>query len=128
MNINTQQTPSKNLGKFLTAAVLVGAAGLAHSQTADKKVPDAWSLILGGGVISKPDYEGSKKSIGGLIPEIKASYKSADYGKFSFDPRAGLAWTPIDKDEYSLGAGLGLDFGRTDKANGTAFAKNYTGL
>lgn len=121
MNIDTQKTPAVKMVKVLTVSAILSAVSVAHSQTADKKMPDAWALSLGGSVISKPDYEGSKNSIGGLIPDFKASYKSADFGKFSIDPRAGLAWTPIDKDEYSLGAGVGLDFGRTDKGNGTAF-------
>jgi MipA family protein len=111
----------KKIAQILTTAILLVGVSLAHSQSADKKVLDTWSLSLGGGVISKPDYEGSKKNIGGVIPELKASYKTADYGKFSLDPRNGLAWTPIDKDEYSLGLGLAFDFGRTDKADGTAF-------
>jgi MipA family protein len=121
MNLASRKISKSNILKPLTSIMCVVLASAAHGQSADKTVKDAWSLSVGGGLISTRDYEGSKKTVNGAIPILKASYKSADYGKFSLDPRTGLAWTPIDKEEYSLGLGLGFDFGRTDKADGTAF-------
>jgi MipA family protein len=121
MSVETRRVKAGISFQIFTTTLLLGTVTVAHSQTAEKKVQDAWSLSLGGGYISTQDYEGSKHTISSALPIVRASYKSADYGRFSIETRSGLSWTPIDKEEYSLGMGLGFDFGRTDKADGTAF-------
>jgi MipA family protein len=121
MNIEAQILAKHTFARLLTVSVLSGAAAVSYAQGADKKDQDPWTVSVGAAVISKPDYEGSKKSIGGILPQISVSYRLGDYGKVGIDPRAGLAWTPISSDAYSFGVGLALDYGRKDNANGTVF-------
>jgi MipA family protein len=121
MNIEVTTLASHTFARLLAASLLSGAAGVCYAQGADKKDQDPLTISVGAAVISKPDYEGSKKSISGILPQISASYRLADYGKVSIDPRTGLSWTPVQSDAYSFGVGLGFDFGRKDNANGTAF-------
>jgi MipA family protein len=117
--------PECKLTGVVTAFFLTGVVGLAFAQpterAADKNEQGPWAMSVGGGVISKPDYEGSKKSISGILPTLSATYRTADYGKVGLDPITGLSWTPVEKDAYSFGVGLGFDFGRKDNANGTVF-------
>jgi MipA family protein len=125
MNTKARTALQPGLTRLLTASLLTFAVGTTYAQSTekagDKKDQDPWTVSVGGGIISKPDYEGSKKSITGVLPALSATYRFAEYGKVGIDPRNGLSWTPIEKEEYSFGVGLGFDFGRKDNANGTAF-------
>jgi MipA family protein len=125
MNIEARTFAKLKVVRLLTATLLTGAVGSTYAQSteksADKKDQDPWTISVGGGIISTPDYEGSKKTISGVLPTVSVSYLSKEYGKFGSDPRRGLSWTPVLKDEYSFGVGLGVDFGRKDNANGTVF-------
>jgi MipA family protein len=125
MKIEANIIAKHKVSRLFAAILLTGAVGISYAQStekaADKKDQDPWTITVGGGIISKPDYEGSKKTISGVLPTVSVSYLSKEYGKFGSDPRSGLSWTPVLKDEYSFGVGLGFDFGRKDNANGTAF-------
>jgi MipA family protein len=125
MNIKVRTTAKNTTARLLATGLFSCLVGVSYAQStekaADKKDQDPWTISVGASVISKPDYEGSKKSISGILPSVAATYRLADYGKVGIDPRNGLSWTPIQKDEYSFGVGLGFDFGRKDNVNGTAF-------
>ncbi len=113
------------VARLFTATLLTGVVGITCAQTTakdtDKKDESPWTVSAGGAIVSQPDYEGSKKSISGVLPSLSVTYLSKDYGKFGSDPRRGLSWTPVEKEEYSFGVGLGFDFGRKDNVNGTLF-------
>jgi MipA family protein len=125
MKLEAKVPTQHKLARILTASLLTGAVGLAYARaeekTDDKKEQDPWTISAGGAIITKPDYEGSKKTIVGGIPLVTATYRFKELGTVGIDPKNGLSWTPIQLDAYSFGVGLGADFGRKDNANGTAF-------
>ncbi len=103
------------------AIMLLACSGIALAQSTDKKKDQSpWEVSIGAGVVSAPEYEGAKKSVTGFAPSVNVSYKTNGYGTFSVGGKGlGLAWTAIDKDEYSIGLSLGQSAGRVDNKDGT---------
>ncbi len=118
----------RKLPPFQSPVTLMLAIGLlslssqAHAQAVDKKDSSPWQVSAGLGLVSTPDYEGSKKSISGITPDINVSYKTNGLGTFAIGSKArGVSWTPIETDAYSFGISLGFDAGRVDTKDGTLF-------
>jgi MipA family protein len=120
------QTATRNhqLRALLTLLAALGsawAAADANAQTSEKS-NSPWSVSLGAGVVSVPEYEGASKRVTSLAPDLNISYKTRDYGSISLGAKGrGLSWTIVEQDAYSFGIGLQGDAGRTDSKDGTAF-------
>jgi MipA family protein len=116
----------------LCALVVSSAAHAQSAEKKDKKDEGPWNVSAGLFVSSSPEYEGGKKSVVSVLPDINVSYRTKDWGTFGVGSKSrGASWTIIDKDEYSFGIALGGDAGRTDKKDGTAFkpgSKRLLGL
>ncbi len=78
---------------------------------------------MGAAIASSSDYEGGKKTVSGLVPNVNIRYKTDGYGTFGIGGKGlGLSWTAIDTDAYSLGASVGANTGRKDDKDGTLFS------
>jgi MipA family protein len=109
----------------LTSLTALAAAGLhvhAQAQMTDKaaKLPNSpWTVSVGLGVISAPEYEGASKRSTSLLPDLNVKYSTQDFGSFALGSKSrGLSWTMIDKEAYSVGIGIQGDGGRKDNKNG----------
>jgi MipA family protein len=101
---------------------LLSFSGQAHAQTVDKKNSSPWQVSAGFGLVSTPEYEGSKKSVSGIAPDLSVSYKTNGFGTFAIGSKArGVSWTAIETDAYSFGISLGVGAGRVDTKDGTLF-------
>ena len=99
---------------------LLSLSSLALAQTVDKKNSGPWQVSAGLGLVSTPEYEGSKKTVSGIAPDLNVSYKTDGFGTFGIGSKArGVSWTAIDTDAYSLGISLGASSGRIDTKDGT---------
>ena len=106
----------------LLATGLLSLSGQAHAQAGDKKDSSPWQVSAGFGLVSTPEYEGGKKSVSGIAPDINVSYKTNSFGTFAIGSKArGINWTAIETDAYSFGISLGFDVGRIDTKDGTLF-------
>jgi outer membrane scaffolding protein for murein synthesis (MipA/OmpV family) len=109
------------------------AAGTAvNAQAKDKSDAGPWEFSVGAVVVSAPEYEGAKKRVTGVVPDLNVSYKSKDFGTFGVGSKSrGLSWTPIDTDEYSFGFTVSSSAGRVDTKDGSIFrpgSKSLRGL
>jgi MipA family protein len=101
---------------------LLGLCSQAHAQAVDKKASNPWQVSVGVGLVSTPEYEGSKKSVSGISPDLNVSYRTDGFGTFAIGSKGrGVSWTAIQTDAYSFGISLGFDPGRTDTKDGTLF-------
>jgi MipA family protein len=115
-------SPVQSPATLLLATGLLSLSSQVHAQSVDKKNSSPWQVSAGVGLVSTPDYEGSKKSISGIAPDINVSYKTNGLGTFAIGSKArGVSWTPIETDAYSFGISLGAGPGRVDTKDGTLF-------
>lgn len=134
LHLNTYtQNSLRPLVRLSLITCLVATAGSSVlAQTQDKKDAGPWNVSLGLGVVSAPEYEGGNKRKTSAAPDINLSYKTQDFGTFAAGTRSrGLAWTILDKEEYSFGIALGLNGGRDDKKEGSLLrpgSKRLNGL
>jgi MipA family protein len=104
---------------------LLGAAAItpALAQPVERSATESgspWTIAVGMGVARATDYEGGKKVVSGIVPDVNISYKLGSLGKISLGSKArGLTWSFIDTENYSLGVVVQGDGGRTDRNNGT---------
>jgi MipA family protein len=128
---HVQKQTRHTLRWVATTSLAFGAAWfhvLANAQTstpaADKtpaKAVDPWTISIGLGVISTPEYEGASKRATGVLPDLNVKYTTRDFGSVSLGSKSrGLSWTMIDKEAYSFGIGIQGDAGRKDNKNGSA--------
>jgi MipA family protein len=104
----------------MSAIGLLSLSSLVHAQAVDKKDSSPWQVSVGLGLVSAPEYEGGKKTVSGIFPDINASYKTNSFGTFAIGSKArGASWTAIETDAYSFGISLGFDSGRIDTKDGT---------
>lgn len=108
------------------SALMLVAAGSAFAQDAVKpssKSTSPWEVSVGAAIASSFDYEGGKKTVSGLVPNVNIRYKTDGYGTFGIGGKGlGLSWTAIDTDAYSLGVSVGANTGRKDDKDGTLFS------
>jgi MipA family protein len=108
-----------------TAQTTAQTAAQTAAQAPDKSPTAAanpWSISVGLGVISTPEYEGASKRATGVTPDLNIKYTTRDFGSFSLGSKSrGLSWTMIDKEDYSFGIGIQGDGGRKDNKDGSAF-------
>lgn len=69
-----------------------------------------WVVTLGGGALVLPEYEGSDEYEVLPVPYIDASYKDI----LTFNPFEGLRYNVFREGGFTMGPGLGVDFGRDD--------------
>jgi MipA family protein len=119
--------PNPTVRFALTSLAALAAAGLhvhAQAQMTDKaaKLPDSpWTVSVGLGLISAPEYEGASKRSTSVLPDLNLKYSTRDFGSFALGSKSrGLSWTFIDKEAYSVGIGLQGDGGRKDNKDGNA--------
>jgi MipA family protein len=129
------QKSQRPLRFVVTTSLAVGAAWFhvqanaqmtaqTPAQTPDKapaKAADPWTISVGLGVISTPEYEGASKRATGVLPDLNIKYTTRDFGSISLGSKTrGLSWTMIDKEAYSFGIGIQGDGGRKDNKDGSA--------
>ncbi|WP_316862065.1 MipA/OmpV family protein [uncultured Cohaesibacter sp.] len=71
--------------------------------------PNNWNLVLGGGALLSPEFEGSDKFKGTPFPVVFASYKDWIF----FDP-SGLTASVYQTNGFSLAVRAGYDLGRKE--------------
>jgi MipA family protein len=76
----------------------------------EANLPHRWSLSLGAGVFTAPEYEGSDNYDVTFFPSIRASYGE----NLSFNARQGLRYNFLNEGGFTLGAGVGGHFGRDE--------------
>ncbi|MGL4575688.1 MAG: MipA/OmpV family protein [Burkholderiaceae bacterium] len=115
---------------IFTAATLskvaIAALGLfsisALAQSVDKKKDSPWDVSIGAAAVSTPEYEGGKKSVTGLAPDLNVSYRTQSFGTFGVGAKSrGISWTIVENDDYSFGIAIGASSGRVDNKDGTLF-------
>jgi outer membrane protein len=74
------------------------------------KVPEGWSVSLGAGLLTAPEYEGSDNYDVFVLPSLRFSYGS----NLSFNARQGLRYNFLNENGITVGAGLGGNFGREE--------------
>jgi MipA family protein len=111
---------------FVVSLVALGAAGFqvhAQAQATDKaanKPVDPWTVSIGLGVASAPEYEGASKRASSVLPDLNIKYTTRDFGSISLGSKArGLSWTMVDQEAYSFGIGVQADGGRVDNKDGS---------
>ncbi len=111
------------VGLACAGLCLVALPASVLAQTAAKpaaKNTSPWEVSVGAAVASSSDYEGGKKTVSGLVPDLNVSYKTSGFGTFGVGSKSrGLSWTAIDTDAYSVGVSIGANAGRKDNADGT---------
>ncbi len=109
----------------LALSVLLFACALPHAtaQVQDKKAAapkSPWSLSMGLGVARSAEYEGGKRSVTGVIPDLNVSYKTDGWGTIALGSKArGLTWNFIEAEHYGLGLILQGDAGRVAGKDGS---------
>lgn len=116
-------------------ALMAATASPVFAQDAAKpstKSTSPWEISVGAAIATSSDYEGGKKTVSGLVPNVNIRYKTDSYGTFGLGGKGlGLSWTAIDTDAYSLGVSLGANTGRKDNKDGTLLSpgsKRLTGM
>jgi MipA family protein len=111
---------------FVSVLVSLGAASFqmdARAQTADqpiKKPADPWTVSVGLGVASAPEYEGASKRASSVLPDLNIKYTTRDFGSIALGSKSrGLSWSIVDQEAYSFGIGIQGDGGRVDNKDGT---------
>ncbi len=111
---------------FVTTLVALCATGFqVHAQaqstdTAANKPADPWTVSIGLGVASAPEYEGASKRVSSVLPDLNIKYTTRDFGSFALGSKGrGLSWTMVDQEAYSFGIGLQGDGGRVDTKDGS---------
>jgi MipA family protein len=126
LNSSLSSSSAPQVALLSAALALSAACNTVGAQTAPTKPAEAkspWNVSLGAAVVSSPEYEGAKRTVSGLAPDVNISYKTDGWGTFGVGSKSrGISWTAIDKDEYSLGISLGANTGRKDNADGTLFS------
>jgi MipA family protein len=108
--------------KILLVTSLCWVAGAAFSQVAEKKLASPWKISAGLGLVSLPEYEGARKRITSLTPDLNATYTTDGWGTFGIGSKSnGISWTIVDTQTYSFGLSLGAVQGRVDSKDGTLF-------
>jgi MipA family protein len=108
----------------LAACALIGAivqpVFAQEAAKASTKGTSPWEVSVGAGIASSSEYEGGKKTVSGLVPNVNIRYKTNGYGTFGIGGKGlGLSWTAIETDAYSLGVSVGANTGRKDDKDGT---------
>ncbi len=118
--------PSLSVAIFST---LVGLSSTAHAQTAATRSTGLWEVSVGAAVVSASEWEGAKRRVSTLAPDLNVSYKTSDWGTFALGSRSrGLSWAFIESKDYSLGVALSTDSGRRAGVDGTVFRPGSTRL
>lgn len=102
-------------GAFAAISIVFSASALSGGhkggqESAQERSP--WQFSLGAAVINSPEYEGAKDNETKGLPYFSVRYKNT----LSLDPLEGLKYNAWQTEHFTLGAGLGFDFGRKDDA------------
>jgi MipA family protein len=124
-NTTTNSTVLRSvLMAAIAAACAITVSAPLHAQSAqtnEKKNEGPWNVSVGLFAVTAPEYEGGKRRVTSALPDLNISYRTDNWGTFGAGSKSrGVAWTIIDKEQYSFGIALGGDAGRTEK-DGTAF-------
>jgi len=99
----------------ILALVLTGAvSGPVNAQSRGEESPRGWSGDLSLGLHVAPDFEGSRTTRKGVMPNLDLVYRTESLGRVTLGGQ-GLAWTFTEQPDWSLGVGLGVDPGRSQR-------------
>lgn len=119
-NAGSKSSPLCQLAACALMAAIVQPVFAQDAAKASTKSTSPWEVSVGASIASSSEYEGGKKTVSGLVPNVNIRYKTNGYGTFGVGGKGlGLSWTAIETDAYSLGVSLGVNTGRKDNADGT---------
>lgn len=132
--LNTSFTQSPVLRAFarqwrplasLPLLCLLAAHTPVHAQKADGAatgVTSPWEVSVGLGIARAPEYEGGKRAVSGLVPDLNIAYRTQSWGTFGVGSKSrGVSWTILDKEAYSFGIALQGSTERVDNKDGTVY-------
>lgn len=81
-----------------------------HTESASAQAASPWTFNVGGAGLYLPEYEGADDSEGIAVPYFSAKYKD----KLRLNIFTGLDYDVVSSGPFTLGVGLGIDFGRKE--------------
>jgi outer membrane scaffolding protein for murein synthesis (MipA/OmpV family) len=100
---------------ILALAIAAAVSGPANAQSLGEEAPRGWSGDLSLGLHAAPDFEGSRTTRKGVMPNFDLVYRADGLGRVTLGGQ-GLGWTFAETPDWSLGVGLGIDPGRRQRA------------
>lgn len=121
----SRESSAKRYLVFLTASVTgcLVISTVAHAQVRDDEsiggaaAKKGWDVSVGGGLGTRPTFDGSDKSVTSVIPFVQATYDDM----ISLGPNGLNAYW--HQDNFRVGAGLTRDQGRKDKETTGIFSQ-----
>lgn len=104
------------IASLVLVAILVGGAAAALAEDLPRPAPGEWSVLLGGGLGTRPEYEGSNSFDISPLPLVDIRYRPdllLLHTVFA-STIEGIGLLFFDSRAFRLGASLAYDGGRSD--------------